>query len=84
MRSLLGITRSAFRQAWPTLCEISHPDRESLPGIAVWTMALIFYPWRDRPTGRNPNNSPSMRCAITPVAADRGMVRVGRVEHDRG
>ena len=59
---------------------VDHPVRdlaphvESLPGIAVCTMALISHPWRDPHTGRDPNNSPSMRCAI---ALGRGGPRHG-------
>ena len=59
------------------------PQIGRLPGSVLWTMALIFDPWRHHQTARNSSNSsPSMRCAITQVAVDRGAVRVGRVERD--
>ena len=59
------------------------PQIGRLPGSVLWTMALIFDPWRDHQTALNSSNSsPSMRCAMARVAVDRGAVRVGRVERD--
>ena len=58
------------------------PDAAWLPGIAAFTSALISDPWCDRRTGTNPNNSPSMRCVITPVVEDHDTVQVDRVEYD--
>ncbi len=59
------------------------PQVGRLSSCGIRTMALIFNPWSGQQT--NPSNSsPSMRCGITPVAADRATVRVGHAEHDRG
>ena len=60
------------------------PHMGSLPGIRICTMAPFFHPWRDQQTGRDPNNSRSIQCVITRVAADRVMAPVGRVECVRG
>ena len=60
------------------------PHRGTLPGIGTCTMAPFFHPWRDQHTGRDPNNSHSIRCDITRAVADRVMVPVGRAGYGRG